>query len=52
MVTRVKRTSFERKCITKSAKRLYHGMGRQVFKLILAVERPGKKRANEQKSDD
>ena len=43
-VQRSKRTSFERKCLSKSYKRLYCGMGKEVFKLVLAAERQGKKR--------
>ena len=48
MVTRTRRSSFERKCLSKSAKRLFHGMGRQVFKLLVAVDKPAKRKAEKQ----
>lgn len=53
-VQRSKRTSFERKCLSKSYKRLFCGMGKEVFKLVLAAERQSKKkqRATEKKVEE
>jgi hypothetical protein len=34
---RVRRNTFMRKCLDKQAKRLYGGMGHQVFRMIKAV---------------
>ena len=51
-INRQKRTSFERKCISKSAKRMFMGMGKQVFKLILEAEGRNKKSAKQKSNKE
>ena len=43
-VSRSKRSSFERKCLSKSFKRIFAGMGRQVFKVVLKAEQQSRKK--------
>lgn len=37
-INRARRNSLERKCLTKSSKRLYMGAGKELFRQILAGE--------------
>lgn len=37
-VNRVRRSSLERRCVSKSAKRLFKGANRTMFKVIYAAE--------------
>lgn len=51
-VNRKKRTSFERKCLTKASKRLYAGSTPTVFRVVYKVERDlRRKKPSEQKAD-
>lgn len=43
-ISRKKRTSFERKCLSKSLKRMWAGASSQVFRTVLKAEADARKK--------
>jgi hypothetical protein len=50
-ISRKKRTSFERKCLSKPMKRLFMGSSKEIFRLIYAVELELKKKPKSDNKD-
>ncbi len=45
-VARKRRNTMERRCLSKSSKRMFEGMGRDVMRVVLAAERSARKKTS------